>query len=143
MDSAPRCASRGSPSRGRRSLTEALTLAEAHAYPDLQKVLSQYAAHLLEQGKRLRAVELYRKANQHTDAAKLLNSTLHEHAVLPEGDAGAEEEAVALSRMLFAVPERGADEAAATGRLSLAALPAVRLNELTLVVSPCRRSDRE
>jgi len=51
----------------------ALTLAESHAYPDLQKVLSQYASHLLTQNKQLHAVELYRKANQYTDAAKLLS----------------------------------------------------------------------
>ena len=51
----------------------ALTLAEAHAYPDLQKILQQYASHLLSQNKRLHAVELYRKANQYTDAAKLLS----------------------------------------------------------------------
>jgi len=51
----------------------ALTLAESHAYPDLQKILSQYAANLLAQNKQLHAVELYRKANQYTDAAKLLS----------------------------------------------------------------------
>jgi len=57
----------------------ALNLAEGGAVPsgDLQKILAQYAAHLLSQGKQLHAVELYRKANQYTDAARLL-STLGE-----------------------------------------------------------------
>ena len=51
----------------------ALLLAESHAFPDLPKILSQYANHLLDQNKQLHAVELYRKANQYTDAAKLLS----------------------------------------------------------------------
>ena len=51
----------------------ALQLAESHAYPDLQKILAQYASQLLKQNRQLHAVELYRKANQYTDAAKLLS----------------------------------------------------------------------
>lgn len=51
----------------------ALTLAEGQNYPDLPKVLAQYASQLLAAGKHLHAVELYRKANQYTDAAKLLS----------------------------------------------------------------------
>jgi len=52
----------------------ALTLAESHAPSgDIQKILAQYASHLLASGKQLHAVELYRKANQYTDAARLLS----------------------------------------------------------------------
>ena len=52
----------------------ALALAEKHpGATDIQKVLTQYASHLLAAGKQLHAVELYRKANQYTDAAKLLS----------------------------------------------------------------------
>jgi len=51
----------------------AVRLAETHSYPNIQKVLSQYASQLLSAGKQLAAVELYRKANQYTDAARLLS----------------------------------------------------------------------
>ena len=54
----------------------ALSLAESHGTAgngSLQKILAQYAGHLLSKGKQLHAVELYRKANQYTDAAKLLS----------------------------------------------------------------------
>ena len=36
-------------------------------------MLTKYAAHLLATGQQLHAVELYRKAKQHAEAAKLLN----------------------------------------------------------------------
>ena len=52
----------------------AVQLAEAHSYPGIQKVLSQYASRLLSQGKKMHAIELYRKANRYTDAAKLLST---------------------------------------------------------------------
>jgi len=51
----------------------AVQLAETHANSGIQKILSQYASHLLSAGKQLNAVELYRKANQYTDAARLLS----------------------------------------------------------------------
>ena len=52
----------------------AVELAEAHSYPGIQKVLTQYASRLLSQGKQMHAVELYRKASRYTDAAKLLST---------------------------------------------------------------------
>ena len=60
----------------------ALTLAEGQNYPDLPKVLAQYASHLLAAGKQLHAVELYRKANQYTDAARLLRRRLRLRGLL-------------------------------------------------------------
>ena len=56
----------------------AVQLAESHAYPDIEKVLSQYAAHLLQSGQQLHAVELYRRANQFAEAAKLLTKLAKE-----------------------------------------------------------------
>jgi len=56
----------------------AVALAEQHAYPDIQRVLSQYAQHLLDSGQQLHAVALYRKANQFTDAARLLTKLAKE-----------------------------------------------------------------
>jgi len=50
----------------------AIRLAESYNYPDIQKMLGQYAEDLLVSGKQLHAVELYRKAGRHTEAAKLL-----------------------------------------------------------------------
>lgn len=51
----------------------AIRMAESHSYPDIQSVLAQYAEELLASGKQLHAVELYRKANQYADAARLLS----------------------------------------------------------------------
>eukprot|EP00665_Eupelagonemidae_sp_cell47_P011454 gene11453-1922_t len=48
--------------------------AEQQPFPELTGTLSPYAVSLKEQGKPLAAVELYRKGNQYTDAAKLLVS---------------------------------------------------------------------
>jgi len=56
----------------------AVHLAENHNYPNIQKVLSQYALHLLASGQQLHAVELYRRANQNTHAAKLLSKLAKE-----------------------------------------------------------------
>ena len=59
---------------GQQQWEAALQLAEARGpSADIQKVLAQYASQLLSTGKQLHAVELYRKANQYTDAAKLLS----------------------------------------------------------------------
>ena len=41
--------------------------------PPPHQVLTQYASHLLATGQQLHAVELYRKAKQHAEAAKLLS----------------------------------------------------------------------
>jgi len=50
----------------------AVSLAEQHDYPQIEGLLSKYAKYLLDKGEKLQAVELYRKANKATDAAKLL-----------------------------------------------------------------------
>lgn len=50
----------------------AVVLAEKHNFPGVAKVLATYAEQLIASGKRLAAVELYRKANQYTEAARLL-----------------------------------------------------------------------
>ena len=47
-------------------------LAEHHDFRQIETLLSKYATHLLEKNKTLHAIELYRKASHHTEAAKLL-----------------------------------------------------------------------
>lgn len=50
----------------------AVSLAEQHNFPQIEGLLAKYASHLLEQGKTLQAIELYRRANKSTEAASLL-----------------------------------------------------------------------
>jgi WD repeat-containing protein 35 len=38
-----------------------VTLAEEHDFPQIEGLLSKYAQHLLSNGRRMEAVELYRK----------------------------------------------------------------------------------
>eukprot|EP00741_Cyanophora_paradoxa_P024440 tig00022075_g23597.t1 len=47
-------------------------LAEKHDFGQIEGLLTKYASHLLEKQKIIQAVELYRKANRHMDAARLL-----------------------------------------------------------------------
>lgn len=51
---------------------QGVSLAQQHNFPQIEALLAKYANHLLEKQKFLDAVELYRKANHHTEAAKLL-----------------------------------------------------------------------
>lgn len=51
---------------------QAVTLAQQHNFPQIEGLLAKYASHLLDKEKYLEAIELYRKANHHTEAAKLL-----------------------------------------------------------------------
>ncbi|XP_076068879.1 intraflagellar transport protein Oseg4 [Oratosquilla oratoria] len=51
---------------------EAVELAKQHNVTEIGALLARYASHLLEKGKRLQAIELYRKADKLLDAAKLL-----------------------------------------------------------------------
>lgn len=51
---------------------QALALAQACNFTEAEALLQQYAQHLLEKKKYLEAVELYRKAQRHSEAAKLL-----------------------------------------------------------------------
>ncbi|DAZ96060.1 TPA: hypothetical protein N0F65_005838 [Lagenidium giganteum] len=50
----------------------AVTLAEQHHFPQIENVLTKYASHLMVNGKTMQAIELYRRANKSTEAAKLL-----------------------------------------------------------------------
>mmetsp|Transcript_18021 Transcript_18021/g.62369 ORF Transcript_18021/g.62369 Transcript_18021/m.62369 type:complete len:361 (+) Transcript_18021:76-1158(+) len=51
---------------------KAVEIAEEFGFQQIEGLLAKYAAALLQRGDRLLAVELYRKANKATDAAKLL-----------------------------------------------------------------------
>ncbi|KAF4316770.1 hypothetical protein G195_009819 [Phytophthora kernoviae 00238/432] len=50
----------------------AVELAEQYNFPQIENVLTKYASHLMINGKTLQAIELYRRANKSTEAAKLL-----------------------------------------------------------------------
>lgn len=64
---------------------DAVKLAREHDFPQIESLLAKYAASMLEQGNRLKAIELYRKANKSSDAAKLL-CTLAEESVKNKGN---------------------------------------------------------
>ena len=51
---------------------KAVELAQLHALPQIEGLLAKYAQHLLDGGKTLAAIELYRKANRDSESAKLL-----------------------------------------------------------------------
>ncbi|XP_012278888.1 WD repeat-containing protein 35 [Orussus abietinus] len=51
---------------------QALDLAKTYKMAQIGELLNKYANHLLSNGKRLQAIELFRKANYHLEAAKLL-----------------------------------------------------------------------
>jgi WD repeat-containing protein 35 len=59
---------------------QGVALAERHNFPQIEALLAKYASHLLEKRKTLEAVELYRKANHHTEAAQLLVGMAEESA---------------------------------------------------------------
>lgn len=50
----------------------AVTLAQQQNFQQIEGLLAKYAQHLLDKNKKLEAVQLYRKANRHPEAAKLL-----------------------------------------------------------------------
>jgi len=56
---------------------QAVKLAETHKFSKIEGLLTKYASHLLGENKMFQAVELYRKANKYTDAAKLLAKLGH------------------------------------------------------------------
>ena len=56
----------------------AVELAHEHQLPQVEGLLTRYAAHLMEQGKTMAAVELYRKAHRDSDSAQLLAQLGHE-----------------------------------------------------------------
>mmetsp|Transcript_8336 Transcript_8336/g.17822 ORF Transcript_8336/g.17822 Transcript_8336/m.17822 type:complete len:1276 (-) Transcript_8336:992-4819(-) len=59
---------------------QGVTLAQQHNFPQIEALLAKYANHLLEKQKYLDAIELYRKANHHTEAAKLLTDLAQKSA---------------------------------------------------------------
>lgn len=50
----------------------AIDLAKTHNVREIDSLLAKYAQHLLEKNKIVNAIELYRKAGHHLEAAKLL-----------------------------------------------------------------------
>jgi len=50
----------------------AVNLAQQQNFQQIEGLLAKYAQHLLDKNKQIEAVQLYRKANRHTEAAKLL-----------------------------------------------------------------------
>ena len=56
----------------------AVELAEKHKFKEIESLLSKYATHLVENSKIPQAIELYQKANHHTEAAKLLSKLAQE-----------------------------------------------------------------
>lgn len=51
----------------------AVNLAQQQNFGQIEGLLAKYAQHLLDKKKRMEGVQLYRKANRHTEAAKLLS----------------------------------------------------------------------
>mmetsp|Transcript_15599 Transcript_15599/g.37800 ORF Transcript_15599/g.37800 Transcript_15599/m.37800 type:complete len:1119 (+) Transcript_15599:1703-5059(+) len=51
---------------------QAVALAEKHNFQQIEGLLGKYAGHLLEKEKKIAAIDLYRKANKHTEVASLL-----------------------------------------------------------------------
>eukprot|EP00747_Dinoflagellata_sp_TGD_P185914 gnl/TRDRNA2_/TRDRNA2_42708_c0_seq1.p1 gnl/TRDRNA2_/TRDRNA2_42708_c0~~gnl/TRDRNA2_/TRDRNA2_42708_c0_seq1.p1 ORF type:complete len:1239 (+),score=279.59 gnl/TRDRNA2_/TRDRNA2_42708_c0_seq1:153-3869(+) len=56
----------------------AVNLAQQQNFQQIEGLLAKYAQHLLDKNKRIEAVQLYRKANRHTEAAKLLAQVARE-----------------------------------------------------------------
>lgn len=50
----------------------AVELADKHNFVQIEQLLQRYASHLIDQNKKIEAIELFRKANKNTDAARLL-----------------------------------------------------------------------
>eukprot|EP00928_Gymnodinium_smaydae_P071095 TRINITY_DN54772_c0_g1_i1.p1 TRINITY_DN54772_c0_g1~~TRINITY_DN54772_c0_g1_i1.p1 ORF type:complete len:1239 (-),score=345.63 TRINITY_DN54772_c0_g1_i1:123-3839(-) len=56
----------------------AVNLAQQQNFQQIEGLLAKYAQHLLDKNKKIEAVQLYRKANRHTEAAKLLSQLARE-----------------------------------------------------------------
>jgi len=56
----------------------AVDLAQQQNFQQIEGLLAKYAQHLLDKNKKIEAVQLYRKANRHTEAAKLLSQLAKE-----------------------------------------------------------------
>jgi len=53
-------------------------LAQQKNFQQIEGLLAKYAQHLLDKNKKIEAVKLYKKANRHTEAAKLLSQMARE-----------------------------------------------------------------
>merc|ERR1712072_829717 len=56
----------------------AVDLAQQQNFQQIEGLLAKYAQHLLDKNKKIEAVQLYRKAHRHTEAAKLLSQMARE-----------------------------------------------------------------
>jgi len=56
----------------------AVNLAQQQNFQQIEGLLAKYAQHLLDKNKKIEAVKLYKKANRHTEAAKLLSQMARE-----------------------------------------------------------------
>jgi len=56
----------------------AVNLAHEQNFQQIEGLLAKYAQHLLDKNKKIEAVKLYKKANRHTEAAKLLSQMARE-----------------------------------------------------------------
>lgn len=63
---------------------QAVLLAEKHQLSDIGQYLSKYASHLVEKERIPQAIELFRKAGQHSEAAKLLSKLAQNVALQSE-----------------------------------------------------------
>lgn len=59
----------------------AIDLAKTHNVREIDSLLAKYAQHLLEKNKMVNAIELYRKAGHHLEAAKLLFKVIFVHYI--------------------------------------------------------------
>ena len=60
----------------------AVELAKNHSFPEIDSLLLRYVSRLLEEGKLLEAVELYRKSNRSVEGAELLQRVCLEQQAL-------------------------------------------------------------
>merc|ERR1740117_788180 len=56
----------------------AVNLAQQQNFQQIEGLLAKYAQHLLDKNKKIEAVKLYKKANRHTEAAKMLSQMARE-----------------------------------------------------------------
>lgn len=61
----------------------AVDLARKHHVADVEAVFAKYASHLLDKGQTMEAIELYTKAKQHLEAARLFYTLAAEHRANP------------------------------------------------------------
>lgn len=92
----------------------AVELAQRHNFRDLEGLLTQYATHLLAEGRRMEAVELYRKAGMFGRSARLL----FEEAVRLKNTAAGARNPVGLKKA-FVLAALEADQGARDGKVGV------------------------